>query len=295
MEIKLNKKNIKYTTGGYIDYKYHIKNIENTWENILNEVHLFLPYNKKFSIVDKLNNLKNKKDGVVLKFSSYNNKNIIDDYNNGKKLEKLKGYIKYICYVENEYNFLNSLYINNKYDDELNNDTGIIIMPYYNYNMANYDWNSSNILDFINCLKQIVLSHYIAYYKLNIINVDLNVYNVLLNVLKLKKNIDYNYDDCNINYIIKKCKIEININDFQNSINIIDINNKENYIHLYYSLINIFTYYIENENDKYKNFININDIHDYLNNIIYNNSYENPMNILKYLLELIDKILYIEI
>jgi hypothetical protein len=286
MEIKLEKINIRYTTTSYNDYKYYIKNIDKDWNFILDGVHLILPYNKNKTIIKKL--IDNNKNGLVFKFCNFNNKNILTDYNNGKKLEKIKGYIKYICYIENEYNFLNSLHNYNKYDDDLNNDCGIIIMPYYEYNMYNYEWNSSNLHDFINCLKQIILSHYVAYYKYNIINIDLNVNNVLLNKLSRKKNIEYHYDDYNINYIVNNCNLEIKIVDFFNSITVNNTNNKVNYYQFYNSLLNIFKHYID---DKYKNFININKIYDYINNIM--NTDDNPMNNLKELLQMTETILYI--
>lgn len=287
MDIKLEKKNIRYTTSSYNDYKYYIKNIEKDWKYILDDVHLILPYNKKETIIKNLINL-NKKNGYVFKFCNYNNKNILIDYNNGIKLKKIKGYIKYICYIENEYNFLNSLYNSNKYDDDLNNDSAVIIMPYYTYNMYNYEWTSSNLQDFINCLKQIILSHYVAYYKYNIINIDLNVNNVLLNILNKKKSISYCYDENNINYNIKNCNIEIKIVDFMNSITVNDVNNKTNYLYFYDAILNIFKHYID---DKYKNIINIHKICDYLKDCI--NKDENPLNILNKLLHMIDEILYI--
>lgn len=220
-------------------FKYYIKYIDNEWSDIFNNINIF-KHNNKYLIIKTLNSNKIKKEGVILKFHKDN----LEDYEIGKKLEKLHGFIKYICYIKYDKDFLSLLYD----DIKLNyNNYDIIIMPYYNYTIASYEWNNDN--DFINCLKQIVLSYHKAYFEENILIIDLHVHNILLDIKSNKKNVRYDLFDMVFN--ITDNKIDIKICDYENSKIIYDINN--NYILFYNILIDIFNYF----KDDYYNIINI--------------------------------------
>ena len=255
------------------NFKYRICDIDNIWENVLNSVNIFLPFNRKNIILKILNSLKSNNDGIVIKFNK-NYDNIIDDYNIGKKLEKIQGFIKYICYIETNHDILSLLYDNytNCYKKYY-----IILMPYYYKNMGNYKWEES--IDLINCLKQAVLSFYKAYFEENILISDFNVHNILLDEKLRKKTIKYMVYD-NIYYIVDSF-IDIKIVDFDNSRVIFNKYSDINYIYFYNSLINLYI--------NYKNNHNVICVIEYIESI----KYKNPIIVLDNILKLTNKIIII--
>lgn len=250
-------------------FKYHITEIDNKWSDILNNIN-FLPY-KKNIILKILNSSTTKKYGIILKLCKYD---LYDDYDFNTKLIDIHGFIKYVCYIKNNKDFLSLLYNNSN----INYDNyDIIIMPYYHYNISNYKWCC--IIDIINCLKQIILSSYKAYFEKNILLVDLNIYNILLDINNKKKTIVYNV--FNTDFYIEKNLIDIKIVDFDNCKYITDIHNKSNYIFFYNGIVDVLKYF-----EKYYNILNI---INYINDNINDNSID-PYNILINIIKMLDNI-----
>lgn len=262
-------------------YKYYINEIETDWKDILEDDNIrnIKPYNT-YNVCKSLSSIRYNKEGLVLKLGTWDNNIIFNDYNIGKELEKINGFIKYICYMECEDNILNLFLEHKLYSDFTNSDSSIIITPYYKYNINNYKWNYDNTYDLRNCIKQIILSYYSAYYNLKIVFNNSNINNILINILKRKKDIVYNILDNDIK--IKNCFIEIVINDFENCEKINNINNKYYYNVIYCNLISII--------DQFNNskIINLDNVKNYLSNLL--NNLPEPINTIKDLFDTIDNI-----
>jgi len=112
------------------------------------------------------------------------------EYNYGKLLENIEGFIRFICLLECKTN-IHKIHNKTEETEEIEEksiciNTGgiqkeILISPYYEVgSMENFYWNETNIPIFKSCLKQIILSFYYAYKMHRFIHNDFHYGNVLL-------------------------------------------------------------------------------------------------------------------
>lgn len=184
----------------------------------------------KIEITEKLKN----KDGfqAVLKgiFSNNSNKEVIvkigerntllKEYKIAELLKYIPGFIQYLTIINCKDNIqrYNDLEVYKKIcsNNESNKIMFLLIMNYYDLgSFEKYDWNKDNILLFKSCLKQIIISLYIAFIKYHFLHIDNHLDNVLLKETD-KKFIKYDFEEFSIN--IECYGLEIVIMDFENSI-----------------------------------------------------------------------------
>ena len=203
---------------------------------------------------------------------------IIREYNASKILLSILGFINYLCYFKcnndlKKININTSIYSNNDKTDELQ----IILMKEYISDIKSYKWNKDNFNILKSLFKQIFLSLYIAYKQYGFIHNDSHYGNFLLKKQK-KEYIIYNYNNEEIK--INSEGYSVVIMDFKSSLFEKDRNS-------YNILCSDFISIINNIDSILKISTKNNDlINKYLLKKI---DFD-----IKYLLELVDKLEYIE-
>lgn len=183
------------------------------WINILKSLKMETEYDKSKVLLGLLE----KRSEIVVKIGD--NDNIKKEYEFGQELNKLTGFIKYLCYFElllQSFIKCNDDYtkITNTLCKGPGNKMKIIVMPYYKLgSIATFNW--LKVDEFNSVLKQSLLSLILAFNKLNIIHGDFHPGNIIL-VKTNVKSIDYNIP--NIGEIIVPIHgLRIVIMDFENT------------------------------------------------------------------------------
>ena len=199
-----------------INYKDNIKNDKDKSKWI--KLNNYIKDNDIFKISLSLINGHN----IIIKIGIKNS--IIREYNISKLLLTIPGFINYLCYFT--------------CNNDKTNDLQILLMKEYIVNIKTYKWDKTNFNIFKSLLKQIFLSLYIAFKDYGFIHNDIHYDNFLLKEQK-KEWIIYKYNneeikiksngysiiimDFEISFFDEK-KIAYNIicSDFMNIINFID-------------------------------------------------------------------------
>jgi len=160
------------------------------WNDILNnDDMLFL----------KVKNIPNKitDRDLLIKYSSWDDKHLLNCYRLQQKITKNNNLIKYLCYFEYEDDIIKYLRdcddISDQSDD--NNESSIIIRPVY-----------EKILDIsleeylCDCIKQIILMIYDLLFNYNIYIEINDIKNIYIDILKTPKKIVYTFQ--NISYVL---------------------------------------------------------------------------------------------
>lgn len=144
-------------------------------------------------------------NGFIIKLHNWDFDNLKLEYNISYKLKNIINFNKYLCYFEYELNFIN--YMINICDNDLYNESSIILMHNYNYDCISYieDYYINNIYT------QIILALYSAYYTYNIYfeNININLVFIIKNRAKKK----YKYIINNKSIYLNNCKYKIIISD----------------------------------------------------------------------------------
>lgn len=245
-----------------------------------------LSYNDKRIILKTLyeenTKLQNNKE-YVIKLGI--NNTIEKEYNIGKYLSEIPGFIKYICIhkcqdkLERYNKTLTKICPKNVNSTFYN--VYILVMPYIKTNsIINFNWKTEekNELDenkinlFKSVILQIILSIYSAFEYKKFIHNDLHLDNVLMRKTN-KKIINYNIDGKDIN--ILSYGFQICIMDFEMSFINVETTNKENqrffYLDIEHMFADIFTH-----NSLSFEFNNENLIRDLFKNSILNYKNTNP-------------------
>jgi len=207
----------------------------NGWLNIIKTLKLPLQdYDKSRILLAKLEEHKD----IVVKIGD--NENIIREYEMAKKLYKLKGFVKFICFLECNDNFLN---YPNKNRNYLCNGNGsqmkIIIMPYYEMGCIGfYSWTNDNIKTLRTCIKHALLS-YINAFTNGYLHGDFHPGNILLKTTK-QTSIDYLFEGIGEVKNIETNGIRSWIMDFENTRHITK-DNKKDIMDFYFDIQKFFT------------------------------------------------------
>jgi len=255
----------------------------NGWINIIKSLQLPLHDYDKSRILQAT--LDEHKD-IVVKLGD--DESIRREYEFSKKLYRLKGFVKFICYFECNDNFLN--YPNEKRNYLCNGEgkqMKIIVMPYFELgSIGFYKWTPENIQVLRSCIKHAVLS-YITAFTSGYLHGDFHPGNVLLKKTK-QRSIDYLFDGIGEVHNLETNGIRTWIMDFENTREI----NKANTTDIYNFYYDIQKFFIILQEHRFIKNINkltmihvMNIVNKYMNNIIFPD-----MNFINNILISIDKI-----
>lgn len=206
----------------------------NGWINIIKTLKMPLEdYDKSRILLAKLEHHKD----IVVKIGD--DDSIRREYEYGKKLYKIKGVVKFICYFECNDDFL-------KYPDKernhLCNGEGsrmkIIAMPYFELgSIGSYEWNLDNIHVLRTCIKHAIMTNISAFMH-GFLHGDFHPGNILLKKTK-QSSIDYLFEE------IGEVNIETNgvrtwIMDFENTREI-SAENPRDIMDFYFDIQKFFT------------------------------------------------------
>lgn len=168
--------------------KINKKGTTKDWIQVLNTLQMTREFDKSRI----LRALLDKKTEVVVKLGD--NTTISNEYEVGKKLKTIKGFIKFLCYFECSDKYLNHPNPTRGY---LCQGSGksmkVIVMPYYPLgSMKVYNWNLSNVDAFRSAIKQACLSIISAFVFGGIVHGDFHAHNVLLTPTTTK-HIEYRF------------------------------------------------------------------------------------------------------
>jgi len=151
--------------------------------------------------------------GFIIKLHYWDNNNLINEYNLSHKLKNIINFNNYLCYFEYELNFINFIF--DKPDDDLYNDSSIVLM--HNYDNYNISYISENHIN--NIYTQLVLALYSAFYNHNVCFNNINI--DLLHIVKNNRKKIYKYFINNKNIYLNDCKYKLIISDISD-FNILD-------------------------------------------------------------------------
>lgn len=190
-------------------------------------------YDKSRILLAKLEQHKD----IVVKIGD--DESIRREYEYAKKLYKLKGFVKFICYFECNDDFL-------KYPDKernyLCNGEGsrmkIIAMPYFELgSIGSYEWNPENIHVLRTCIKHAIMTNVSAFMH-GFLHGDFHPGNVLLKKTK-QSSIDYLFEEMGeVN--IETNSIRTWIMDFENTREI-SAENPRDIMDFYFDIQKFFT------------------------------------------------------
>ena len=207
---------------------------------------------------------------IVVKLGD--DESIRKEYEYAKKLYRLKGFVKFICYFECNDNFLQ--YPSNERKDVCNgegNQMKIIVMPYFEMGgIGVYPWTKTNISLLRSCIKHAILSILSAFVN-GYLHGDFHPGNVLLKKTK-QSSIDYAFDGIGLVPNIETNGVRTWIMDFENTREV-EKENKRDTMDFYYDLQKFFMLlqdhrFIRNI-DKTTTIGITNNIHVYMNNLVY--------------------------
>jgi serine/threonine protein kinase len=225
--------------------KYYISNCQNRitentttsepWLKIIKSLRLPLHEYDKSRIL--LSNLE-KYGEVVIKIGD--SSNIFNEYTISLKLNKIKGFVKYICYFECNDNFIKYPSDNkNTLCDGPGSKMKVLIMPYFSLgSLANYCFNDTNIALLRTLLKHTLISYITALYRFKIIHGDFHPGNILLKTTK-QTAISYDIPEIGFTTTISTNGIRPWIMDFENSY-VGNINELQNLQNIYFDLKKLF-------------------------------------------------------
>lgn len=165
----------------------------NGWINIVKTIKMPLEnYDKSRILLAKLEQHKD----IVVKIGD--DDSIRREYEYAKKLYKIKGFVKFICYFECNDDFLDYPNKSKNYLCEgEGNKMKIIVMPYFPLgNIGSYEWKQENIHILRTCIKHAILTNISAFFS-GYLHGDFHPGNVLLKKTK-QSYIDYGFDGINI-------------------------------------------------------------------------------------------------
>lgn len=241
----------------------------NGWLHIIKTLKLPLQdYDKSRILLAKLEEHKD----IVVKIGD--DDTIVREYEMAKKLYKLKGFVKFICYLECNDNFLN---FPNEKRNYLCNGNGsqmkIIIMPYFEMGCIGfYSWTKENVKTLRTCTKHAFLS-YITAFTNGYLHGDFHPGNVLLKKTK-QTTIDYLFEGIGEITNIETNGIRTWIMDFENTRHITK-DNKKDIMDFYFDIQKFFILLQDhrfiNNIDKTTTMSLMQIINQYMNSLIYPN------------------------
>lgn len=203
-----------------------------------------------------------------------------------RRLQSIKGFVKYICAFECNDNFRNISGAQSQICKGQGKSMQILLMPYFSLkSVASYNWTHENTDVLKSCLKHSVLTIISAFYKLNIIHGDFHAGNVLL---KSTKSANISYDILDTVITLKTNGLRTWIIDFENT-STVTLDTQYNKImamnNFYIDLKKFFT--LLNISIKMIDVRSLVPIEKFINKFLCKSTYMNPDDIIK-LLELID-------
>jgi hypothetical protein len=150
---------------------------------------------------------------VVIKIGT--SQTIRKEYAIGRVLRGLPSYMRFICLMQcrdNVTRYKNTrqnVICSQEVDDPLNNVLVMNFIPYGSF--RNYPWDTKDNLLFTSCLKQIIISLYLAFVQHGFLHTDIHLDNVLIKKTK-KSSIYYNED-----FQVQTYGLAICIMDFENA------------------------------------------------------------------------------
>jgi serine/threonine protein kinase len=206
----------------------------NGWINIIKTLKFPLQdFDKSRILLAKLE----EHQDIVVKIGD--DESIRKEYEYSKKLYKLKGFVKFICYFECNDDFLSHP---SKTRNHLCNGVGsqmkVIIMPYFELgSIGFYSWTNENIKLLRTCIKHAILT-YISAFFLGYLHGDFHPGNVLLKKTK-QTSISYLFDDIGEISNIETNGIRTWIMDFENTREI-NKNNNADLLDFYFDIQKFF-------------------------------------------------------
>jgi len=184
----------------------------NGWINVIKTLKMPLQdFDKSIILLAKLEKHKD----IVVKLGD--DDSIRKEYEYSKKLYKLKGFVKFICYFECNDNFLD--YPNEKRTDLCNGEGSqmkIIVMPHFEMGCIGfYSWTNENVNVLRSCIKHALLT-YISAFVTGYLHGDFHPGNVLLKKTK-QNSIDYLFDGIGEVSNVETNGVRTWIMDFENT------------------------------------------------------------------------------
>jgi hypothetical protein len=237
-------KNIKklpsYNAMQLIINKYHAHVEKHKWAELMNQDDLrFLKCTKNI-----LDILLHQHNGIIIKLSTWDSPILKHDYIISKKIKNVN-FVKHYCYFEYEEDIFKFL-CSDKYDEDIYNETAIIISPYYKNitEVLNSELNAVIIKQIILALYSALFVHYIEFKKIDIHNIYVESTN---KPFTIRYKIGDNSLNIKTNHIVK-------IDAFSTS-EIVYIHEKHNYKQLYINIIDILEQFNSNELSNLINFV----------------------------------------
>jgi hypothetical protein len=159
----------------------------------------------------------NKNEKLIAKIGD-NLSNLKQEYEIGQRLEKLRGYIRFLCFFTCTDDFMRHPNSSNKKlcDSTKNKTMDVIIMPYYELgSLGDFSWSNENIVELQLCIKQLLLYSIVNFERYGLIHGDLHAKNILLK--KTDNNYPLKYKVGNKTFTIRRSMYDIVIMDFENS------------------------------------------------------------------------------
>lgn len=219
-------------------HKYYVDCSTNVDKLIATQV---LSSNKIRTIMSGVKNEGDTHREIIAKVTKMSKKNTnLVEYQYGKLLQDIRGFIRYICLVtctthlQNPETVTLPSQICDKEPKPGGKTSTILIMPYYkDGSMEEFAWKESDVAMCKSCLQQIVLSLYHAFKHHGFLHNDLHFNNVLL---EKTEESTVTYDDITVpTHGYKIC-----IMDFDNSY-VVDFADETKHEYFWYDLRNLFS------------------------------------------------------
>lgn len=146
--------------------------------------------------------------------------NLGHEYNIGKRLEKLRGYIRFLCFFNCTDDFMKYPNVQNKAlcrSSDREKTMDVLAMPYYELgSIGDFKWDQSNTNELKLCLKQMLLFTIVNFDRFGFIHGDLHAKNVLM--CKTDNHYPVRYKMNETVYTVERSMYDIVIMDFENSV-----------------------------------------------------------------------------